>query len=132
MDRLSGWDSWLANIALRQILLDKGSAQDRQEAAKYEQGCVLNFLENGGHNGWLPIRMTPGSTVAASLLGDTNLFANNMHKPCLAQHAAFLDRINGGDGSTLREKFYPLQAFVDCYANHYRNNPNRAVLLANR
>jgi putative isomerase len=44
-----------------------------------------------------------------------------MHKPCLAQHAAFLTKLNNGDAEWLREKFYPLQAFVDCYYNHYRN-----------
>jgi putative isomerase len=54
-------------------------------------------------------------------MGDTNLFAHNMHKPCLAQHAAFLTKLNSGDAEWLREKFYPLQAFVNCYHNHYRN-----------
>lgn len=120
-DQLWDWDSWLANIALRQILLENGTDQERREALKYEQGCVLNFLERGGYNGWLPIVISPTTAGKASLFGDTNIFANNMHKPCLAQHAAFLTRINGGDAGWLREKFYPLQAFVDCYYNHYRN-----------
>jgi len=63
----------------------------------------------------------PKNREARDADGDTNLFANNMHKPCLAQHAAFLTKLNGGDAEWLREKFYPLQAFVNCYYNHYRN-----------
>ena len=38
------WDSWLSNVALRQILMDKGSEADKQEALVYEKGCVLNYL----------------------------------------------------------------------------------------
>src|SRR6187401_2252228 len=34
------WDSWLSNIALRQILTDIGSEKDKKEAIQYEQGCV--------------------------------------------------------------------------------------------
>ena len=120
-NELWDWDSWLADVALRQILLDHGTPGDRAEALKHEQGCVLNFLELGGWQGWLPVRITPKTTRAESIMGDTNLFAHNMHKPCLAQHAAFLTRLNGGDAEWLREEFYPLQAFVNCYYNHYRN-----------
>lgn len=43
-DQLWDWDSWLSNIALRQILLDKGTEKDKKEAMIYEQGCILNFL----------------------------------------------------------------------------------------
>jgi putative isomerase len=120
-DELWDWDSWLADVALRQILLEHGTPESRAEALKHEQGCVLNFLGFGGWKGWLPIRVTPKTVRAESLTGDTNLFANNMHKPCLAQHAAFLVKLNNGDAEWLREKFYPLQAFVNCYYNHYRH-----------
>jgi len=120
-DQLWDWDSWLADIALRQILLENGLPQDRLDARQHEEGCVLNFLENGGYNGWLPIVMNPSKKAGTTLMGDTDLFAHNMHKPCLAQHAAFLTKLNNGDAEWLREKFYPLQAFVDCYYNHYRN-----------
>ena len=45
------WNSWLSNIALRQILAKSahGGALDR--ARPYEQGWVLNFLEFGGIDG---------------------------------------------------------------------------------
>ena len=36
------WDSWLSDVALRQTLTDVGTDSDRQEALKYEQGCILN------------------------------------------------------------------------------------------
>jgi putative isomerase len=120
-NELWDWDSWLADVALRQILLENGTPQQRDEALRHEEGCVLNFLELGGWQGWLPVRVTPRTARAESIMGDTNLFANNMHKPCLAQHAAFLTKLNGGDAEWIREKFYPLQAFVNCYYNHYRN-----------
>ena len=120
-NQLWDWDSWLADVALRQVLLEHGTTTNRAEALKHEHGCVLNFLETAGWKGWLPVRVTPKTTRAESIMGDTNLFAHNMHKPCLAQHAAFLTQLDGGDAEWLRDKFFPLQAFVDCYYNHYRN-----------
>lgn len=120
-NQLWDWDSWLADVALRQILLEAASATNRAEVLKNEQGCVLNFLDNAGWKGWIPLRVTPKTTRAESIMGDTNLFAHNMHKPCLAQHAAFLTQLDGGNAEWLREKFFPLQAFVNCYYNHYRN-----------
>lgn len=38
------WDSWLSDVALRQTLNDVGNDNDREEALKYEQGCVLNMV----------------------------------------------------------------------------------------
>jgi len=115
------WDSWLVDIALRQILLEDGSAKDREDVLQYEQGCVLNFLDYGGYYGWLPTKIDPATKSPHDLMTCFDPFLHNMHKPCLAQHAAFLTKLNGGDAEWLRDKFYPLQAFVDCYYNHYRN-----------
>ena len=119
-DQLWDWDSWLCNIALRQILLENGTEKDRAETLKHEQGSVLNFLAVGKESGWLPIVLSPGKP-REDIVADKTPFLHNMHKPCLAQHAAFLVKQNGGDAEWLREKFYPLQAFVNCYYNHYRN-----------
>ena len=121
LEDLWDWDSWLANVALRQILLESGSEKASEEALKHEQGCVLNFLDRGSWDGWIPIRLTPTTSQPETIFGDTDLFSNNMHKPVLAQHAAFLTKLQGGNAEWLREKFYPLQAFVNCYYNHYRN-----------
>lgn len=118
-DVLWDWDSWLSNIALRQILTDTGSAADLKEAEEYERGCVLNFLSYAGIDGWLPIMIDRKSDVQA--LKPANIYQENMHKPCLAQHAAFLTQQNGGDAEWLRDKFHNLQFFVNGYKNRYRH-----------
>ena len=113
------WDSWLSNIALRQILSDIGSQKDKQEAIKYEQGCVLNFLHYGDWDGYLPIVIWEDSKPRD--IRPENIYNVNMHKPVLAQHAAFITQTNDGDAEWLREKFYHLQAFVNNYKSHHRN-----------
>ncbi len=120
-DILWDWDSWLSNVALRQVLQEKGSAEDRAKALRYEQGCVLNYLAYGGMDGWVPIILKRNSGTRSELRGMEDTFATNMHKPCLAQHAAFLTQMNGGDAAWLRERFQVLQAFVTRYKNHQRH-----------
>ena len=112
------WDSWLSNVALRQILADIGSEEDKQEAVPYEQGCVLNFLEYGGWDGYIPIAIWKNSKPRN--FGSQDIYNMNMHKPVLAQHAAFITRQNEGEAEWLREKFYHLQAFVNNYKAHHR------------
>jgi putative isomerase len=118
-DVLWDWDSWLTNIALRQIIADTGDKNDSQEIVKYEQGCVLNFLEFSGVDGWIPINVNRNSDRAK--MKPKDIYLVNMHKPCLAQHAAFLTKLNGGDAVWLRDKFYHLQTFVNNYVNHHRD-----------
>ncbi len=113
------WDSWLSNVALRQILSDTGSDNDKQEAIKYEQGCVLNFLHYGDWDGYIPIVIWKDSNPRN--IRPENIYDINMHKPVLAQHAAFLTQLNGGDAEWIREKFYHLQAFVNNYKAHHRD-----------
>lgn len=113
------WDSWLSNIALRQILSDIGTEKDKQEALKYEQGCVLNFLHYGDWDGYLPIVIWEDSKPRD--IRPENIYDVNMHKPVLAQHAAFITKTTGGDAEWLREKFYHLQAFVNNYKSHHKN-----------
>jgi putative isomerase len=120
-DILWDWDSWLSNVALRQILLEKGTPEDRAKALKYEQGCVLNYLNYGGMDGWIPIILKRNSGTRSELKNVENTYETNMHKPCLAQHAAFLTKLNGGDAEWLRERFAVLQAFVSRYTNHQRH-----------
>lgn len=113
------WDSWLSNIALRQILTDIGTAKDKEEAIKYEQGCVLNFLHYGDWDGYLPIVIWEDSKPRD--IRPENIYDVNMHKPVLAQHAAFITKTNGDDAEWIREKFYHLQTFVNNYKSHHRN-----------
>jgi putative isomerase len=111
------WDSWFSNIALRQILAKSGSVAEQDRARPYERGCVLNFLEFGGMDGWIPILSGRGGPEKPE-----HIYEHNMHKPCLAQHAAFLVQADGGDAEWLRSKFYYLQAFLNNYRNHHRHS----------
>lgn len=119
-DQLWDWDSWLTDIALRQILLENGSDADKKEALKYEEGCVLNFL-NAVDRGRIPVVIGPSNKDIMDTGPGFIPLEHNMHKPCLAQHAAFLVKLNGGNAEWLRDQFPRMQAFVDCYYNHYRD-----------
>lgn len=123
LDMLWDWDSWLSNVALRQILLEKGKEKDLDEALKYEQGCVLNALSYGGMDGWIPIWIERDAPSREEMLSTRNPWKSNMHKPCLAQHAAFIVQNSNGDAEWLRESFYYLQAFVNKYLNFHRHQP---------
>lgn len=52
--QLWDWDSWLTSIALQQIVNERGIEQEKSNVIKYEQGCVLNFLNFCAY-GWIPI-----------------------------------------------------------------------------
>ncbi|HEY5792237.1 MAG TPA: trehalase family glycosidase [Chthoniobacterales bacterium] len=119
-DVLWDWDSWLSDVALRQILLEASDPEKTAEALDYEKGCVLNFLEVARSrprpDGWIPINIT-----RAGCTPPDDVYAHNMHKPCLAQHAAFLVRESGGDAEWLRDYAYGLESFVNNYRNHHRH-----------
>jgi putative isomerase len=120
-NELWDWDSWLSNIALRQILLDIGTQQDRQEALPHERGCILDFLKYGGKDGWLPIVVWHNANPRENLPG--NIYTTNMHKPVLAQHAAFLVKSDNGNAEWLRDQFWKMQAFMTNYESHSKNEP---------
>ena len=114
------WDSWLSNIALRQILQDQGTAADKNEAVAYEQGCVLNYLAyTDPSDGYMPMVVAKNSDPAK--LKPVDIYSTNMHKPVIAQHAAFLTRLNNGNAEWLRDKFNRMQAFITNYQTHHRN-----------
>jgi putative isomerase len=115
-DVLWDWDSWLSDVALRQILLESANPDAADEALKYEQGCVLNFLSYGGMDGWVPILIERGLEVDRP----ARIFEENMHKPVLAQHAAFITQ-QCGDAEWLRGKMYFLLTFLNNYASHHRH-----------
>jgi len=114
-DVLWDWDSWLSNIALRQIVLEAG--ESLAETRPYETGCVLNFLHYGGMEGRIPIILDRSGDVYRP----DDIYRQNMHKPVLAQHAAFITREHGGDAEWIREKFYFLLTFLAKYRNHHRH-----------
>jgi hypothetical protein len=113
------WDSWLSNIALRQVLFDIGSEKDKREANPYEQGCVLNFLHYGDWDGYIPIVIWKDSKPRD--VRPENIYSVNMHKPVLAQHAAFITKTKNGNAEWIRDQFFHLQAFVNNYKAHHRH-----------
>ena len=76
------WDSWLTDIAIRQIMTDNEICDE--SFFEYEKGCVLNFLEHTDATGRMPFVINADRGVLW-MNDDTN-----MHKPCLAQHIAFI------------------------------------------
>ena len=114
------WDSWLSNVALRQILNDIGSEADKTEALTYEQGCVLNYLAyTSPDDGYMP--MVVDAETNPDRIKPADIYSTNMHKPCLAQHAAFLIRENGGEAEWIRNGFGRMQAFIGNYHEHHRH-----------
>jgi putative isomerase len=117
-DVLWDWDCWLTNVALRQIVLLAEEPSAQQRLLVYEQGCILNFLHWGGMDGWIPILIGRTGTLERP----ANPYLVNMHKPVLAQHAAFVVHHNNGDAEWLRDKFYFLLTFLNNYRNHHRHH----------
>ena len=101
------WDSWLTDIALHQFA--------DGDIADYEKGCVINFLEHIREDGVIPIVIAPAYEMPA------HGAETNSHKPCLAQHAAFIIKNNGGDAEWLRPHFGEMLRYIDYYINNCRH-----------
>ncbi len=121
------WDSWLSDVALRQILEDIGTENDLQEAFEYEQGCVLNYLAyTSPEDGYMP--MVIDGKTNPDIIKPKDIYSTNMHKPCLAQHAAFLvkqsmEHATSGNRNAewLRSYFPRMEAFIKNYHDHHRH-----------
>ena len=114
------WDSWLSDVALRQILADIGTMEDKREALVYEQGCVLNYLAyTSESDGYMP--MVVDAESDPEKMKPCDIHATNMHKPVIAQHAAFITQQGEGDATWLREGFSRMQAFIRNYQEHHRH-----------
>ena len=114
------WDSWLSDVALRQTLNDVGTESDCKEALVYEQGCVLNYLAYTSlEDGYMP--MVVSASTDPNKIKPENIYSTNMHKPCLAQHAAFLVKQTGGSAEWLCDGYPRMQAFIQNYHDHHRH-----------
>lgn len=118
-DVLWDWDSYFSNVALKQILAETGAAPE--EAIEYERGCILNYLSFTGSDGFIPIMVARNSKLAD--IRPENIYRENMHKPILAQHAAFLVKHDHGDAEWLRRDFDKLQYHINNYCIHHRHKP---------
>lgn len=106
--QLWDWDSWLTDIALRQL-----GVEDMKE---FEIGCILNFLEHTDEEGIMPIVITP-----ETMLPVRNGVLTNSHKPCLAQHIAFIVEQNDGDITWLQKDFPIVLRYIDYYIKNCRH-----------
>jgi hypothetical protein len=119
--QLWDWDSWLCDIALDQILTDQKASGDKNDAITYGQGCVLNFLEAARNDGSIPILINSDKDSHADLPSPHE--KTNRHKPVLAQHAAFLCKLNHDNADWLRQDFPKLEAFIQNYRDNSWNAP---------
>lgn len=103
------WDCWLTNAALAQFV--------DEDISSYEKGCVMNFLEYVQEDGRIPITIFP-KAMTPDFSRDSE---TNIHKPCLAQHAAFIVKRYGSDAEWLRPHFPKLLKFVDYYYTNCRH-----------
>ncbi|HWG02722.1 MAG TPA: trehalase family glycosidase, partial [Trebonia sp.] len=105
------WDSWSVSIVLGQVA---ANAERPDKFMAYEQGSVLNFLDHADADGVVPIQLTPDSALTHGDPGRAGGFAENMHKPVLAQHAAMLTRrLRNADW--IRPHMPVIGRFVDRY-----------------
>ena len=112
-DSLWDWDSWLTNIAIRQIFVNKN---EESEFCQYEKGCVINFLEHTRESGCTPHLLTP----TRDTVEETPEYSSNTHKPCLAQHVAFILK-NTADKDWFRPYIEKLDKFLKGYMKHQRH-----------
>jgi putative isomerase len=105
------WDSWAASIVLGQVEVDTGRPG---QFAAYEQGSVLNFLDHTDDDGVMPIQLTADSALTHGDPSRAGGFAENMHKPVLAQHAALLVQ-RSDDTTWIQPHIKTIGNFVDRY-----------------
>ena len=118
-DVLWDWDSWLSDVAIRQALVFSNNKKAMKKAFEYEKGCILNYLTQNTGDGWIPISIERQQTGMSKLFAKKeNYIHENMHKPNLVQHAAFIIQQNGNEGSWLFEHYGKLKSFL----NNYREN----------
>ena len=105
------WDSWSVSIVLGQVAADAGATDPFMP---YEQGSILNFLDHADADGVVPIQLTPDRALTHGDPTRAGGFAENMHKPVLAQHAAMLTR-RLGSAEWVRPHVPAIGRFVDRY-----------------
>ena len=108
------WDSWLVNVALRQMFIKTG---EEREFCRYEKGCVMNFLDHSRESGCTPALLTPNRNP----LDETEDFTRNMHKPVLAQHVAFILKSVPDDIEWFKPFLGKLDKFLKSYIEYAKH-----------
>ena len=105
------WDSWSTSIVLGQMEAD---TDRRGHFTAYEQGSILNFLDHTDADGVMPVQLTPEKTLTHGDPTRSGEFAENMHKPVIAQHAALVSQ-RRGSAEWIRAHIGTLGQFIDRY-----------------
>jgi putative isomerase len=105
------WDSWSTSIVLGQVEVD---TDRRGLFATHERGSLLNFLDHTDADGVMPVQLKPESTLVHGDATRAGGFAENMHKPVIAQHAALLAQ-RERSAEWARPEMPTIGSFVDRY-----------------
>ena len=107
------WGNWANNLAVRQILSDRGN---ESELFAYEKGSIMNFLNEQREDGSIDI------VIASSPEFDISKSHphKNVHKPVLAQHVAFITKYVE-DIEWVKEIYPKLDNFLAYYENNAKH-----------
>ncbi len=118
-DALWDWDSWWISVVLGQVEVD---TEQPGRFGDYERGSVLNFLERTDDDGVMPIQLSPNRTLTHGDASRNGGFAENMHKPVIAQHAALLVQ-RSHDVEWIRPHLPTIARFLERYLESHRHAP---------
>ncbi|CAH0123785.1 Glucosidase YgjK [Microbacterium sp. Bi98] len=109
------WDSWTISAVLAQV---ESVSDSPGRFFPYEEGSILNFLDQTDADGVIPICLNPEGPFSHGDGSRLNGFAQNMHKPVLAQHAAMLAQ-RQRNAEWLRPHMGKLGAFINRYMDSH-------------
>ena len=114
--QLWDWDSyWVAYAALK--IAGKMRLPDlKRQVETYALGSLRNFFDHQGQDGSLPIMSDPTDADWFDSLKSPD---NNMAKPFFGQFALLLWENGAYPVAELREEFYHISRFHECYENRY-------------
>jgi putative isomerase len=118
------WDSWMANVALRQAVRESSDSSLREAAVRHGRGSIIDLLAHADERGWVPICVYRDAQWWRTTGDDTN-----MAKPVLAQHAAFLIE-EDGDAEWIRPWTGKLAAFLERYRKQFLHAPSGLYIWA--
>jgi putative isomerase len=110
-DALWDWDSWLTTAVLGQVEADTGEPGRFRE---WEEGALLAFLDHTDEDGVMPIQLRPDERFTHRDGTRAGGFAENMHKPTVAQQAAMLAR-RSGDTRWIEPHLATIERFLERY-----------------
>ncbi len=123
-DCLWDWDSWMADVALRQAVLESGDAKLREQAVLHGRGSIINLLAHSDSRGWVPICVYRDGDWWRTEGNNTN-----MAKPVLAQHAAFLVQ-QDSNAEWIRPWIGKLSAFLNRYKSTFLHQESGLYIWA--